>query len=167
MKWLAAFFVVAWFLLTRAVQTLSLACTGCCNLVTTTCCPSGLPATLTVTIGAIGGACAGISGLSWTITWNGLNAWTGSAAGSPCNGGTCTLSATLQCVGGGGDCTGLQLLLSTGAPCNGSLQRAPDSGCSCSPLSLTYSGIHVFDFGTLGVACCGVSPQNGSVTVTA
>jgi hypothetical protein len=115
--------------------------TGCCA-------PFLLPAVLHATISAP--SCPCIDGVQVTLTFNGVvNSWQSANIPTTCTGNP-TLNLQLRCPAGQTACTGFQLIFQ----CNTSSISTTynPSPCSCSPLSLTFTGINNND--NIGTPCC-------------
>jgi hypothetical protein len=102
------------------------------------------------------------AGATIPLTYDaGTGKWTGAGAAGT---GMATLNLTFYCNAGGVSCADFRLDDSwTGCVAGSSTGRPPDAGCSCSPLSVVFSGIPT---GSGSLCGCGGSSAPATVRVT-
>jgi PKD repeat protein len=122
------------------------------------CCANALPPTLTATI-TNNSNCSCLA-MTLTLTWDGIS-WTGSRSGL-CGGSSHSFQLGVNCNGGSA-CSGSTGMRASAA-CDGATGTATAAtSCSCSPLSLTYTGLTVAHQAS---NCCSADPSKINVTVT-
>lgn len=158
-------------------ETLDPAC--CCEAATVCCCPqfeieATAPATLTLTVNA--GSCPEIDGATVTLNRVGTGTCAGNYSSNSHAIGNCgspvSVGWLLECgtLGNGDSCLDFRLTLTRSTlncVINGAASRTTyvQSGCTCSPLVLTFTGFSIDDSG-LAPGTCDCCPGGATFSVT-
>lgn len=139
------------------IMSASCSCNSCVSC-------AGLANTLHLTFTQTGGAnCAALNGISFPITWNGVDRWLLPMANIISAGCPGNFNLIVGCPNPSGPCgtsgCSSMFLTSDGYFVGG--VKCPSVGCTCAPLNVVYPNLQI------NVAQCGCPNTTFTVTVTA
>jgi hypothetical protein len=138
-------------------------CSGCCSRpAVNSGQPNALPETLTATFTNVS-TCGCADGFVLTLTWSASEGvWIGTGPGGTCGlrGETFRLACSDATCASGVGCRTFKFTIVGLTSCL-NVSKCADAGCTCSPISLTFS-----DISLSGLGCCDGFPGSGVITVT-